>query len=107
MKEHGKQAVAAKAGRHAGRNRAAGRRVPHPQSVPIPPSTDDPDAAPDQPFAEGAQDAIDADLRHRMISEAAYHRYTERGYADGYDLDDWLQAEAQVDHLLLNGQGQG
>ena len=56
----------------------------------------------DQPFAEGAQDTIDPDLRHRMISEAAYHRYAERGYEDGFDLDDWLQAEAQVDHVLLD-----
>ena len=56
----------------------------------------------DQPFAEGAQDAIDPDLRHRMISEAAYHRYVERGYANGYDLDDWLKAESDVERLLLN-----
>jgi predicted acyl esterase len=57
---------------------------------------------PDQPFAEGALDAIDPELRHRMVSEAAYRLYGERGYEDGYDLDDWLQAEAAVDHLLLN-----
>jgi len=56
---------------------------------------------PDQPFVEGARSTIDLDLRHRMVSEAAYRRYTERGYADGYDVDDWLQAEADVDHLLL------
>jgi hypothetical protein len=34
-----------------------------------------------------------------MIREAAYQRYVERGYADGHDLDDWLQAEADVEHL--------
>lgn len=55
----------------------------------------------DQPFAEGVQDGIDPDLRHRMISEAAYHLYAERGYAEGYDTDDWLQAEAAVDHVLV------
>ena len=53
------------------------------------------------PFGEGAHDEIDPDLRHRMISEAAYHLYAERGYADGYEVDDWQQAEAAVDHLLL------
>jgi hypothetical protein len=63
---------------------------------------DQSDDAPDQPFAEGAQDTLDPDLRHRMISESAYHRYVERGYADGYDLDDWLEAEAAVDHVVLN-----
>ena len=54
---------------------------------------------PDTPFEEGVHDALDPDLRHRMISEAAHHLYAQRGYADGYDLDDWLQAEAQVDHM--------
>jgi len=60
----------------------------HPHSVPILESEDPVDAAVEQPFVEGAQDAIDADLRHRMIRESAYHRYTASGYADGYDLDD-------------------
>ena len=57
---------------------------------------------PDMPFEEGAHDILDADMRHRLISEAAYYLYTQRGYEDGYDVDDWLQAEAQVDHVLLN-----
>ena len=57
---------------------------------------------PDMPFAEGNCDELGADLRHRLISDAAYTRYCERGYADGYDLDDWLEAEAAVDHMLLN-----
>jgi len=62
----------------------------------------------EMPFEEGAHDALDPDLRHRMISEAAYHLYAERGYADGYDLDDWLQAETQIDHLALGaGEGEG
>ena len=74
----------------------------HPFGVPILAADDEGDQRPDQPFAEGARDTIDADLRHRMISEVAYHRYVERGYADGYDIDDWLQAEAEVDHVLLN-----
>jgi predicted acyl esterase len=57
------------------------------------------------PFEGGAHDAIDQDLRHRMISEAAYRLYAERGYADGYDLDDWLEAEAQVDHVTTGSSG--
>jgi DUF2934 family protein len=70
-----------------------------------PGTTAEPD--PDPPFVEGAQDAVDPDLRQRMISEAAYHRFAERGYADGYDVDDWLQAEAEVDQLLLAPRPQG
>ena len=43
---------------------------------------------------------IDPELRYRMISEGAYHRYLGRGCGDGYDLDDWLAAEAEVDRQL-------
>ena len=59
---------------------------------------------PDQPFEEGAHDSLDPDLRHRLISEAAFELYTQRGFVDGFDVEDWLSAEAQVDHLLLNPQ---
>jgi hypothetical protein len=74
----------------------------HPRSAPIISPGKEAAQELDQPFVEGAHDSIDPDLRHRMISEVAYHRYTSRGYADGYDVDDWLQAEAEVDHLLLS-----
>jgi hypothetical protein len=74
----------------------------HPRAFPFIANEADADVLPDQPFADGAIDAIDPDLRYRMISEAAYRRYAERGYEDGYDQDDWLQAEEDVDHFLLN-----
>jgi hypothetical protein len=77
------------------------QQVPHPHSVAIL-ETDALQEPPDQPFAEGARDTVDPELRYRMISEAAYQLYAERGYADGNDVDDWLTAEAGVDHLLLN-----
>jgi len=64
--------------------------------------TDELIGAPEQPFAEGPASEIDADLRYRMISETAYRHYVERGYADGGDVEDWLQAEAEVDRYLLN-----
>jgi hypothetical protein len=74
------------------------RQYSHPRAVAI----ENPhDAVADTPFAEGEDDALDADLRHRVISERAYARYRGRGYADGYDLDDWLEAEAEVDHTLI------
>jgi predicted acyl esterase len=73
-----------------------------PHDIPVIAPVAEVDRVPDQPFAEGAHDAIDSDLRQRMISETAYRLYAERGYTDGYDVDDWVQAEAEVDHLLLN-----
>ncbi len=84
------------------RARTGAGALPHPQEVSNVEPVTDVERMPDQPFEEGARDAIDPDLRHRLIGEAAYHHYAERGYEDGYDLDDWLQAEAEVDHLLLN-----
>jgi hypothetical protein len=61
----------------------------------------------DMPFVEGADDSLNPDLRHRMISEAAYYLFTQRGYADGYELDDWLQAQAQVDHVAMKRASDG
>jgi len=75
--------------------------IPRPHSVAILEEDALQEPPPDQPFAEGARDDVDPELRHRMISEAAYQMYVARGYADGNDVDDWLTAEAQVDHLLL------
>jgi hypothetical protein len=74
----------------------------HPREVPILAPEADDERDPDQPFEEGVRDSIDPDLRHRMVSETAFRLYEERGCADGYELDDWLQAEADVDHLVLN-----
>lgn len=54
----------------------------------------------DVPIEEDAKAEIGGELRHRMISEAAYQLYAERGYVDGLELDDWLQAEAEVDRSL-------
>jgi len=100
---------------HKTPSRVAGHRAPspsskrtrlaHPRSVPIEAAEFEDGDGPDQPFAEGAIDAIDPDLRHRLISEAAYNFYQARGYEDGYDVDDWLEAEATIDHTLVGRAG--
>ena len=33
---------------------------------------------------------------HRQIAEAAYYRAAGRGFAPGRELEDWLEAEAQI-----------
>ena len=43
---------------------------------------------------------IGPDLRYRLVSEAAYHRFLDRGCVDGYDVDDRLTAEADVEREL-------
>jgi len=57
---------------------------------------------PEPPVAENAQGEIDPQARHRMISEAAYRLYARRGYVEGFELEDWMQAEAEVDRQLGN-----
>ena len=41
-----------------------------------------------------------ADSRDRAIREVAYSFYEARGRGDGHELDDWFQAEAEVDRTL-------
>ena len=38
--------------------------------------------------------------RMGMIREAAYSRYMDRGYEHGHDLEDWLEAEAEIDAAM-------
>jgi len=38
----------------------------------------------------------DAEEVRRQIAKKAYERYLDRGQLDGYDLDDWLEAEQLV-----------
>lgn len=38
--------------------------------------------------------------RYRMIAEAAYFRSERRGFVCGSELQDWLDAEIEVDDLL-------
>ena len=42
---------------------------------------------------------VSTDDRQRMIQEAAYYRYVQRGFANGHDLEDWLAAEAELDGM--------
>lgn len=43
---------------------------------------------------------VPPELRAQMIAEAAYYRAESRGFEPGRDLEDWLEAEAQIDRLL-------
>ena len=35
--------------------------------------------------------------RHRRISDLAYRRAEQRGFAPGNEMEDWLEAEREVD----------
>ncbi len=40
---------------------------------------------------------LTADERHRRICELAYRRAEQRGFAPGSEVEDWLEAEREVD----------
>lgn len=53
------------------------------------------DAA-DTPSGRG----IDPDQRMQMVARAAYFRAQQRGFAPGHELEDWLDAEAEIDDAM-------
>jgi hypothetical protein len=42
--------------------------------------------------------------RLKRIAEAAYKHAQQRNFAPGHDLDDWLEAEKEVDALTKAGK---
>jgi hypothetical protein len=43
---------------------------------------------------------ITAEERWRMIAVAAYHKAEKQDFASGQEMDNWLEAEREVDQLL-------
>jgi hypothetical protein len=39
---------------------------------------------------------IDIDEFREMVAKNAYYRAEKRGFEDGYELDDWLEAEQEI-----------
>jgi hypothetical protein len=48
---------------------------------------------------------VSGETRRAMIAEAAYLRAEQRGFVSGYELEDWLIAECEVDALLSAHRG--
>jgi hypothetical protein len=46
---------------------------------------------------------VDPEERTRRVALAAYFRAQQRGFAPGCELEDWLEAERQVDRELTLG----
>jgi hypothetical protein len=46
---------------------------------------------------EGKQDqTLRSDDLRALVAAQAYSFYEQRGYEDGYDLEDWLEAERRI-----------
>lgn len=49
---------------------------------------------------------VDPAQRTALIARAAYFRALDRGFEPGHELEDWLEAEAEVDAQLLRRTGE-
>lgn len=71
--------------------RRATERRAQPRSAP----QDTASAKPLSYTGESRVDVSPEELR-KLISEAAYYRAKQRGFEPGHELEDWVQAEAEV-----------
>jgi hypothetical protein len=60
---------------------------------------------PQMTFGGNAQVEVSPEELRKLISEAAYFRAKQRGFAPGYEQEDWIQAEAEVMRRIGSRQG--
>jgi hypothetical protein len=79
-------------------NRSTDRR-PRSKNRSTDPSPMPPAPPVQEPHGSAETPVTDPDVlpRERRIAERAYGLFLERGRAEGGDIDDWLEAERQVD----------
>jgi hypothetical protein len=51
------------------------------------------------PFPRSGR-TVDAEERERLVALAAYFRAEKRGFAPGCEVQDWVEAEAEVSRLM-------
>ncbi len=79
---------------------------PAPKKASSKPAAPMPQKTPTSPnFNRNARPDIPPDELRRLISEAAYYRAKQRGFAPGHELEDWVQAEAEVMRRLNSPGG--
>ena len=61
-----------------------------------------PDNATPETSEPGLPLSVTPEERRRMIESAAYARAERRGFVAGDPMDDWLQAESEVDSRLIS-----
>ncbi|MBN1571310.1 MAG: DUF2934 domain-containing protein [Acidobacteria bacterium] len=43
---------------------------------------------------------VTGEERHQLISQAAYFRAEQRSFEPGHELEDWLEAEAEIERRM-------
>jgi len=79
-----------------GADTAKERRAAERRTAPKAAPKSTPNAARPSAFNDSARADISPDELRKLISEAAYYRAKRRGFAPGHELEDWVQAEAEV-----------
>ena len=69
---------------------------------PITKQTPPADDAAASPAAKSTAPYVEPERRHAMICEAAYFLAERRSFCPGYELEDWLAAESDVDRALAS-----
>jgi len=49
---------------------------------------------------------IDPDKFREIVAERAYCKAEKRGFAAGYEMEDWLEAELELNNQCHNGSQQ-
>lgn len=84
--------------------------VAEPAPAPVVPTAAEPEPAPAPAAAKrvakhpSAKASVSPEERQRMIEEAAYYRAEKRGFAPGYEAEDWAAAEQEIDAQLAGRQ---
>jgi hypothetical protein len=47
-------------------------------------------------ISSNARVEVSPDELRKLVSEAAYYRAKQRGFTPGHEMEDWVQAEAEV-----------
>ena len=66
---------------------AAQSKPAAPQPKPLVPKTS---------FSGNGRAELSPDEVRKLVSEAAYYRAKQRGFSPGHEVEDWVQAEAEV-----------
>lgn len=77
--------------------------VQNPDAVKVPRTAKRKRVAAGSPPASAEVTRITASDRHAMIATAAYYRAERRHFAPGFEVEDWVAAEAEVDASLTRG----
>jgi len=88
--------------RKPARGKSAKRAIPTLQPLDTPAAPHSSAAADLHPnsIVTRASAFIEPHRRQAMVAEAAYFLAERRAFDPGHDVDDWLQAEQQIDRLL-------